>query len=49
MQSFGDRGVSVHSQIRLYEGAGEMGQWEKMLTTQACRLSSDPQNASKAR
>lgn len=31
------RGASVNSQIRLYEGAGEMAQWEKMLTTQVCR------------
>ena len=30
-------GVSVNSQIRLYGGAGEMAQWEKMLTVQACR------------
>lgn len=29
--------ASVNSQIRLYGGAGEMAQWEKMLTTQACR------------
>lgn len=28
--------VSVQSQIRFSEGAGEMAQWEKMLTTQAC-------------